>query len=39
MLFTVENTSITTVRLHGDRPMIVTVNDCHHLYDPVLGDA
>ncbi|MFM2076121.1 MAG: hypothetical protein RJA49_11 [Actinomycetota bacterium] len=39
MLFTVENTSITTVRIHGDRPMIVTVNDCHHLYDPVLGET
>jgi broad specificity phosphatase PhoE len=35
---TVENTSITMVRLH-DRagPTIVSINDCHHLYDPVLG--
>ncbi|MBI5088601.1 MAG: histidine phosphatase family protein [Actinobacteria bacterium] len=34
----VENTSITLVRLHRDAfPTIVSINDCHHLYDPVLG--
>ncbi|MGE3587030.1 MAG: histidine phosphatase family protein [Ilumatobacteraceae bacterium] len=34
----VENTSITMVRLHRDAfPTIVSINDCHHLYDPVLG--
>jgi broad specificity phosphatase PhoE len=39
LLFTIENTSITAVRVSPDGPTIVTVNDCHHLYDPVLGDA
>ena len=34
---TVENTSISVVRLHADGPTVVAVNDCHHLYDPVLG--
>jgi probable phosphoglycerate mutase len=35
---TVENTSITLVRLHEHAfPTIVSINDCHHLYDPVLG--
>jgi probable phosphoglycerate mutase len=37
MVFTVENTSITTVRIGPYGPTLVTVNDCHHLYDPVLG--
>lgn len=37
MLFTIENTSITAVRISADGPTLVTVNDCHHLYDPVLG--
>ena len=37
LLFTIENTSITAVRVSADGPTIVTVNDCHHLYDPVLG--
>lgn len=37
MVFTVENTSITTVRLGPHGPVLVTVNDCHHLYDPVLA--
>ena len=37
MVFTVENTSITTVRVGPHGPTLVTVNDCHHLYDPVLG--
>jgi len=27
------------VRVSADGPTIVTVNDCHHLYDPVLGPA
>lgn len=37
MLFACENTSITTVRLLDGRPTLTSVNDCHHLYDPVLG--
>ena len=36
LLFTVENTSITLVRLGPHGSTLVTVNDCHHLYDPVL---
>ncbi len=39
LLFTIENTSITAVRVSPDGPTIVSVNDCHHLYDPVLGQA
>jgi len=39
LLFTIENTSITAVRISADGPTIVTVNDCHHLYDPVLGQG
>ena len=35
---TVENTSITLVRLNDlVGPTVVSVNDCHHLYDPVVG--
>lgn len=34
---TVENTSISVVRITDSAPTVVTVNDCHHLYDPVLG--
>lgn len=35
---TVENTSVTLVRLSPTSgPTVVAVNDCHHLYDPVLG--
>ena len=34
--FTVENTSITVVRIGQHGATLVTVNDCHHLYDPVL---
>jgi probable phosphoglycerate mutase len=34
---TIENASITLLRYGGRRRMVVTVNDCHHLYDPVLG--
>jgi 2,3-bisphosphoglycerate-dependent phosphoglycerate mutase len=33
---TCENTSITTVRSSSDAAMVVGVNDCTHLYDPVL---
>lgn len=36
----VENTSITVVRLSAVAgPTVVAVNDCHHLYDPVVGPA
>lgn len=35
---TVENTSITLVRLHSVQgSTVVSINDCHHLYDPVVG--
>src|SRR4051812_565627 len=34
-----ENTGITVVRAGAGRHIVVTVNDCHHLYDPVLGVA
>jgi 2,3-bisphosphoglycerate-dependent phosphoglycerate mutase len=34
---TVENTSITVVRAGVDGHHLVVANDCHHLYDPVLG--
>jgi probable phosphoglycerate mutase len=35
----VENTSITAVRLSAIAgPTIVTINDCHHLYDPITAD-
>lgn len=34
---TIENTSITVVRVTAFGHTLVTVNDCHHLYDPVLG--
>ncbi len=38
MWFPVENTSVTLVRLHPSSGVtVVTVNDCHHLYDPVVG--
>jgi probable phosphoglycerate mutase len=37
LVFTVENTSITVVRIGAHGPTLVTVNDCHHLYDPVLS--
>lgn len=35
LLFTCENTSITTVRVGPSGPNLLTVNDCHHLYDPI----
>jgi probable phosphoglycerate mutase len=34
---TVENTSITQLRIGPHGSMVVTANDCHHLYDPVLS--
>lgn len=34
---TVENTSVTVVRIGSAGPTVVTANDCHHLYDPVTG--
>jgi broad specificity phosphatase PhoE len=34
---TVENTSVTQVRIGPHGAVVVTANDCHHLYDPVLG--
>lgn len=37
MWMAVENTSISVVRLGPSGPHVVTVNDCHHLYDPVVG--
>ena len=37
LLFTVENTSITAVRVGPHGATLVTVNDCHHLYDPVMS--
>jgi probable phosphoglycerate mutase len=33
----VENTSVTVVRLVDGVPNVIVVNDCNHLYDPVLG--
>lgn len=36
---TVENTSITVVRVGAGRHDVVVAGDCHHLYDPVLGQA
>ena len=34
---TVENTSISVVRWSPGVSTAIAVNDCHHLYDPVLG--
>jgi probable phosphoglycerate mutase len=33
----VENTSISVVHVTPHGPHVITVNDCHHLFDPVLG--
>jgi 2,3-bisphosphoglycerate-dependent phosphoglycerate mutase len=33
----IENTSISVVRIVDGVAMVVTVNDCNHLYDPVVG--
>jgi probable phosphoglycerate mutase len=35
----IENTSLTILRASGDRRLLVTVNDCTHLYDPALASA
>ncbi len=34
---TIENTSISTLLLGPDGPTVVGINDCHHLFDPVLA--
>ena len=34
---TVENTSISLVRISPEAHTVITVNDCHHLYDAVVG--
>jgi 2,3-bisphosphoglycerate-dependent phosphoglycerate mutase len=34
---TIENTSITVVRIVDGLAMVAAVNDCNHLYDPVAG--
>jgi probable phosphoglycerate mutase len=34
---TIENTSVTAVRAGPHGRVVVAVNDCHHLYDPVVG--
>ncbi|MDO8365119.1 MAG: histidine phosphatase family protein [Actinomycetota bacterium] len=39
MVLTVENTSVTKMRVGPHGPTIVTANDCHHLYDPVLAST
>jgi 2,3-bisphosphoglycerate-dependent phosphoglycerate mutase len=36
LFFTVENTSITTIRVGPHGPTIIGINDCTHLYDPVV---
>jgi 2,3-bisphosphoglycerate-dependent phosphoglycerate mutase len=33
---TIENTSVTVVRCNEADSVVVAVNDCHHLYDPVV---
>jgi len=33
---TCENTSVSKVRIGPDGTHVVTVNDTHHLFDPVL---
>ena len=33
----IENTSITILRARRDLRTVILVNDCNHLYDPVLG--
>jgi 2,3-bisphosphoglycerate-dependent phosphoglycerate mutase len=33
----IENTSVTVVRAAGDLRTVAVVNDCSHLYDPVIG--
>ena len=36
-VFPCENTSVTLVRTGPRAPVLLVVNDCHHLYDPVLA--
>jgi probable phosphoglycerate mutase len=35
---TIENTSISVVRIVDGISMVATLNDCNHLYDPVVGE-
>ena len=37
MWMTTENTSITSLRIDDIGATVISVNDCHHLYDPILG--
>lgn len=39
LVCSIENTSISVVRVGDHGPTLVTTNDCHHLYDTVLGRA
>jgi probable phosphoglycerate mutase len=39
LVCSIENTSITVVRVGDHGPTLVTANDCHHLYDTVLGNT
>jgi probable phosphoglycerate mutase len=36
---TIDNTSVSVVRYGGPSVAVLTVNDCHHIYDHVLGAA
>lgn len=33
----IENTSVTQIRFFGTRPLVLSVNDCSHLYDAVVS--
>ncbi|MEJ7844172.1 MAG: histidine phosphatase family protein [Acidimicrobiales bacterium] len=37
ILAVIENTSVTTLRTDGQQWLVVGVNDCHHLGDPLLA--
>ncbi|MEY4176037.1 MAG: hypothetical protein RI900_3202, partial [Actinomycetota bacterium] len=37
LVCSIENTCDTVVRVGDHGPTLVTTNDCHHLYDTVLG--
>jgi 2,3-bisphosphoglycerate-dependent phosphoglycerate mutase len=39
LVCSIENTSVTVVRVGDHGPTLVTANDCHHLYDTVLGNG
>lgn len=39
MWMTTENTSITSLRIDDIGATVISVNDCHHLYDPILGES